>query len=277
MSRIEEALKKAKASRNSLVVADSTDEEKMSRQLVAGRSMSVVKKQPSSMIKLMREYVASDNDELTRKGIILPDSSKSAVTDSFRYLRTQLLEKSKNNNFIVLITSCGGGEDSAFVSINLGAAFAFDESKTSLVIDCDFKTNTMDSMLMLEPGNGLIDFLEDDADVSDVLKDVGVKRLRFIPSGNIDHIESEYFTTERMRALLDGLVERYDDRYIFLNSPAINDSVDASILVNLVDYVIVVAPYGRTSTKELEAAIDRIDKSKLLGVILNDIPEWVKN
>lgn len=274
MSKIEDALKKAKASRSNLSQVASTNITVGENPVVSGRSISVVKK-TSSLIKLMRDEATADEGELINKGIILPDSANADVTDSFRFLRTQLLQKSKNGNFIVLVTSCVDGPDSAFVSMNMGAAFSLDESKTSLVLDCDFQSDYFEDMLELDYEDGLIDFLEGEAEIGEILKDIGIKRLRLIPSGRRHQIESEYFTTDRMKVLLDGIVERYQDRFIVLNSPAISDSVDASILIDLVDYVVVVAPYAGVSVKDLDESIKKIDKSKLLGVVINDIPKWL--
>lgn len=275
MSKIEDALKKAKANRSNLSQDEKADSGSMRGDVsfTSGKSISVVKNS-TSLIKLMKNEASAEAGDLINKGIILADSDNSEVTDSFRYLRTQLLQKSRNGNFIVLVTSCVPGTDSAFVSMNMGAAFAFDESKTSLVIDCDFQTDCLEDMLDLDYEEGLIDFLEGGAEITDILKDIGIKRLRIIPSGQRNLIESEYFTTDRMKVLLDGLVERYHDRFVVLNSPSISESVDASILVELVDYVVVVAPYGNVATKELEESIKKIDKSKLLGVIINDVPKW---
>lgn len=274
MSRIEEALKKAKQSRKELAVSPSSGKADESHSVRYGRAMSVVKTSASSLIKHMNNEVTIDDGELVNKGIIRPNAENSGVTDKFRYLRTQLLQKSKNENFIVLVTSCSNGKDSSFVAMNMGAAFSLDESKTSLVIDCDFQSSDLEDMLELNYEHGLLDFLDGNANVSEIIKDVGIKRLRVIPSGNDSNKVSESFTTERMGVLLDGLVDRYNDRYVILNSPAISESVDTSILIDLVDYVVVVIPYGKVKNKDLEATLKRIDKSKLLGVVLNDVPDW---
>lgn len=271
MSKIEEALKKARL--NGGGTFTSSRQLIPSNKLVSGNSLSV-RSSSSALIKLMKAEAEVSREELTEKGIILPDNSKSKVTDSFRHLRTQLLQKSENENFIVLVTSCVEGGDSSFVAMNMGAAFSFDESKTSLVIDCDLNSNKLEKMLEMDYEHGLVDFLSGELDVSDIIIDIGIKRLRVIPSGKKNQVESEYFTTDRMKTLLDSLVERYDDRYVVVNSSSISESADASILMDLVDYVVVVVPYGRVTNKEVEKALRKFDKSKLLGVILNDVPDW---
>lgn len=277
MSKIEDALKKAKAHKENASSGSLSLPETTSQQgtVATGTEVGVIKKSSSSLISLMKDEAAADSDELLSKRIIVADSSRASVTDSFRYLRTKLLHESENNNFIVLVTSCAEGKDSAFVSINMGAAFALDNSKTSLVIDCDIKAHRLEDMMDIDYDYGLLDYLEnDEIEVSEILNDIGVKRLRVIASGQRDHIEGDVFTLDKMKQLLDGLLERYQDRYVVINSPPISDSVDTNLLIDLVDYVVVVAPYANSTYDSLEKTLSRVDKSKLLGVVVNDVPEW---
>ena len=275
MSKIEEALKKARNNTKRKNESPSESDLNTSNNIVSGNNKSIVKLRTSSQIKLMKEEADISDEELNNKSLIIQNLNQSKITDSFRNLRTQLLKNSKDENFVVLITSCTAGTDSSFVSMNLATAFAFDESKTSLVIDCNINAHHLEDMLSLDYEYGLVDFLEDGAvRVNDILHDIGIRRLRVIPSGSKQSPECEYFTTERMKVLLDGLVERYQDRYVVINSPSLTESADTSILIDLVDYVVVVVPYGSVTNSELEAVLSKIDKSKLLGVILNDVPNW---
>lgn len=274
MSKIQDALNKTKndIAKKPKSVPDITQREK---NIISGNSKSLVKAEASSLIALMKEETSVSDEELINKSLIFPDLSHSKITDCFRSLRTQLLKTSKDDNFVILVTSCTHGTDSSFISMNMGAAFSFDESKTSLVIDCDINSHHLEDMLSLDYEHGLVDFLEDERiGVNDILNDIGIRRLRVIPSGLKQSKEREYFVTDRMKELLDGLVDRYKDRYIVLNSPALSESEDANILVDLVDYVVVVVPYGKVADSDLENALRKIDKSKLLGVILNDVPDW---
>lgn len=276
MSKIEEALKKARNNVKKENTSDTGNSLFVPNKIISGTTKNMVTiKSSLSHIGLMKEEAGITDEELNDKSLIVQNLNQSKITDSFRNLRTELLKNSKDENFVVLVTSCTTGTDSSFVSMNMAAAFSFDDSKTSLVIDCDINSHNLEDMLSLDYEYGLRDFLEnEDINVSDILHDIGIRRLRVIPSGLNQNIEREYFTTERMKVLIDGLVERYHDRYIVLNSPALNESADARILVDLVDYIVVVVPYGRVKDSDIESVLSKIDKSKLLGVILNDVPDW---
>lgn len=273
MSKIEEALRKAREKKGDKI-SSPAEKKPLNDPVISTHARSLVRTATSSLISLMKAESEVDSAELMSRGIIVSDAKGNKVTESFRYLRTQLLQKSNNENFIIMVSSVEEGNDSSFVSMNMAAAFAFDETKTSLVIDCDIKTKRIEEILDLEYEYGLLDFLENDLEVAEILKDIGIKRLRVIPAGRKTQIESDNFTNTRMKILLDNLVERYQDRYVILNSPSIMHSADASILVELVDYVVLVVPYGKVTGAELEKALGKVDKAKLLGVILNDVPGW---
>jgi len=276
VSKIEDALRKARLGGKNLSASPASKSSIANNPVVSSTGNTIIKKSSSSLIKLMKSDATINDEDLINKGIILPVAGNSKVTDSFRYLRTQLLQKSKNENFIVLVTSCFDGFDSAFVTMNMAAAFSFDDSKTSLVIDCDINSNKIDEMLGIEFDSGLMDFLGGDVNVAEILKDIGIRRLRIIASGKKEQpdTESESFTSVRMKVLLDGLVERYHDRFVILNSPPLSEQADVSILSDLVDYIVLVVPYGGVTAGDLEDALSKIDKSKLLGVVFNDVPSW---
>ena len=73
---------------------------------------------------------------------------------------------------------------------------------------------------------------------------------------------------------MGGLLNRYSDRYIFINAAPVKDSADARILIDLCDYVILLVPYARSTKNSVKDAADAIDKEKLLGVVLNNIPKF---
>lgn len=271
MSKIEDALNKAKSSNKTVSIAPKN----------IRNSKGLVKKQEhrkslaniQSLIHEMQESELLTKDELETKNIITTDNKNALVTDRFRELRTQLLQLSKGENFVLLVVTVDGCKDGDFVSINIGASFALDENKTSLVVDCNAQSMNFEQMLELNGKLGLSDYISDQyLDVGDVIYDVGLKRLRVVPIGVNEGAQTEYFTSTRMKKMIDDLVVRYQDRYIVLNGPPINHSADAKILIDLADYVILVVPYGKISTDKFEEAISKIDSSKLAGVVLNNAP-----
>lgn len=285
MSKIEKALKKAKESRSTNIAsirsADDVDiKPKVSsvRELVIqkeGNEASTVDwKSSSKEIALMDEGKILENKQLSELKIIFSEMSDNKIANTYRDLRTKLIQKSIGKNFIVMVTSCIPGAVSSSVALNLSTAFSFDESKTSLLIDCDLNNPKIDALLGMEFDKGLTDYLENEnVDIDNILHKTGIKRLRMIPAGTSRETATEYFTSLRMRELMSKLLSRYSDRYIFIDSAPIADAADTRILVELCDYVLLVVPYGSSTKNKVKAAADAIGSEKLLGVVFNDIPK----
>jgi len=212
--------------------------------------------------------------QLEERRLIHRDESVRRQSDAFREIRTRLLGIAGQRNFITLVVSVSPRSGASFVTRNLAAAFAFDEAKTSLVIDCNLRYPSQHKALHVAPvSGGLIDFLEQPSmSVEPVLYRTGIPRLRLIPAGTPRENGGEYFTSHRMSTMLDSLRSRYPDRYLFLDGPAIKGSPDARILSDLADFVVVVAGYGRDTPAAISQAVTNFDPEKMAGVVFNHVP-----
>lgn len=211
---------------------------------------------------------------LEERRLIHRNDAVRAQADAFRELRTRLLALGGEHNFITLVAPVGHGCGGSFVARNLAAAFAFDEAKTALLLDCDARHPAQHSALGVDCGNGgLIDYLENPSiDVSQVLYRTGVPRLRLIPSGSQRETTGEHFTSFRMRAMIDSLRSRYADRYLIIDAPSVTGSPDARMLADLADLVVLVAGYGRVTQQGIDKAVANFDPEKFAGVVFNHRP-----
>ena len=213
MSKIEDALKKAKKNRESgagqlKVVRDgessSVESKGLERVIEQGGGM-IPSASLSKEIMLMEAGEIRDNKQLSELKIIYPEMEATKIANTFRDLRTKLIHKSKGRNFIVMMTSCYSGENSSSVTVNLASAFSFDESKTSLIIDCNLGSPIMDKVLDIDSEIGLTDYLEnEDIDVDDALCKTGIKRLKLIRAGKSIEATVEYFTSSRIRNMMNS-------------------------------------------------------------------------
>jgi len=209
-----------------------------------------------------------------RKRLIHREESVRQQSDAFRGIRTRLLEMAGENNFITLVVAVSPRSGASFVTRNLATAFAFDESKTSLLVDCNLRYPNQHKAFGIEPHTGgLIDFLEHPSrGITSIMYPTGVPRMRLIPAGRSRENSGEYFSSFRMRAVLDSLRCRYSDRYLFLDGPSVKGSPDARILADLADFVVVVAGYGRDTPAAINQAVANFDPAKLAGVVFNQSP-----
>ncbi len=274
MSKIEDALKQAQIARRS-----------RGSQPMPAAGRQLARTQPTQIVGLesrghAREEIACMVDsevigghELAENKIIFPDMRDNRVVDTFRDLRTKLIQKGGSGNMVLLVTSVSAGNGGTFVARNLGVSFSFDESKTALLVDCNLRHPSPIRKGAVEMSHGLTDYLEsEDMPVEKIIYPIGIPRLRVIPPGARREIPTEYFTSMKMRRLLEALKQRYSERYVILDAPAITESADTRILTELADYVLLVVPYGKVTKSQIIAAARAIGAQKLAGVIFNNQP-----
>jgi protein-tyrosine kinase len=278
MSKIEKALNKARTNTGLQVVSsrprhseqpsvDNLPADGGTRALIGQRANA------NESIAQMREKSLLDRQMLAQNQIISPESGENGTVRAFREIRTKIIQKSRGENCIILLTSVTGGGGSSFVALNLGAAFAFDAGKTALVIDCNLKNPSLYRLFGRGTFPGLTDYLENtDMNVSEIIHPVGIERLRIIPSGGRRELPAEYFTSLKMRRLLDSVRQRYRERYIIMDAPPMTESADMQILSELCDYVVMVVPYGRVTESQVDACVKVIGDNKFLGLVFNNEP-----
>lgn len=207
-----------------------------------------------------------------RKLIHRSDSAR-VQADAFRELRTKLLGLGRDQNFITLVAPVQRGCGGSFVARNLAAAFAFDETKTALLVDCDALHPAQQSALGIDAtGGGMMDYLDGSvAELGDIQYETGLPRLRLIPSGRPRETTGEHFSSSRMRMMVDSLRGIHPNRYLILDGPPIHNSPDARILSELADLIVVVAGYGQATAESIDSATAAFDPDKLAGVVFNTL------
>ncbi len=236
-------------------------DERLVERLVANRSISRI-----------TETTALSPAQMQERSIISPTSVGQPQVDAFREVRTRLLAVANDNNIVTLVAPVSRGSGGSFVARNLAAAFAFDEARSAVLIDCDLYRPSQHSTMRIDAfKGGLVNYLEDPATfIADMLYETGIPRLRLIPAGSSPVRNTEYLSSFRMRLLVDSLRSRYPDRYLFLDSPPVRGAPDARILADIADVVVLVAGYGRDSADDIARAAANFDPSKFGGVVFNE-------
>lgn len=224
----------------------------------------------SKQISRMQEPRRLTTDDMDERRIIYPESPNRKLINHFRNLRTKLLEKSGGNNFTLVVTGACEGAGSSFIALNLAAAFAFDQAKTAVVIDCNLREPALHTTLDIMPDAGLTDFLDDpDYEIGRILYPTGIPRLRLIPAGSRRETPSEFFTSFRMKQFLQAVRRRYPDRFIIIDTAPVSQSPDARILTDLCDYAMLVVPHGKLTAAGVENAALAFSSDKYVGAVLN--------
>lgn len=271
MSKIEDALRKSRAV-GGAAVHGAPFTGPVSSHSVRVRASAM--RDPALQIAQIREDPRLSSGELEQRRMIQPDSPDNRAADAFRHLRTGLLQKSGGKNFVLMVTSVIEDGGASFVAANLGAAIAFDEGKTALVIDCNLRSAGIERHLSIgENKTGLTDFLiGSETKVENLIHGSGIPRLRVIPAGTQEESSKEFFSAPQLRQLLLELRGRYPERYIIIDAPPITESADARMLEDLCDHVVLVVPYGRVTDAQVLAAARTIGRERFLGCVFNGEP-----
>ena len=209
---------------------------------------------------------------LEDRKLIHRNDSVRTQADAFRGLRTKLLALGQGRNFVTLVAPVQPGCGGSFVARNLAAAFAFDHSKTALLVDCDALHPTQHKALGIDIDGGIMDYLDGSiSDLDAIQYQTGLPRLNLVPSGAPRETTGEHFSSSRMRMMIDSFRGTQSNRYLILDSPPTLDSPDALILSDLADLIVVVAGYGQVTIDAIDDAAANFDPDKLAGIVFNNI------
>lgn len=278
MSKIQDALEKIKAERER---ADANSGSPRVRDVASIDSDSEKVRNKFSITTDIAEM--HQPEEITAEQKATAKIIDSAMPDryvfnAFRDLRTTIIQRVKETSPIIMVTSCAYSGGGSFVSLNLATAISMDETKTSLLVDCNLGEPDVSRLAINQQEQGIAglkDYLHDsDCSVQSIIYPTGIPRLRIIPAGVKQVPMAEYFTSARLHRLFDEIKQRYAQRYIIVDAPPISSNADTRILAEVCDYVVLVVPYGRVTEDQVLKAARAVGKDKLLGTVFNNEPRF---
>lgn len=223
------------------------------------------------LLRLLRrdrsEISAEEAGAINKRRITLlqPDSF---VAEQFRTLRARLDSLAAERPMrTIAITSALPGEGKTTASINLGLVSAMAVGRRVLLIDCDLRRPKVHTALGLRPEVGLAEVLTDQATAERAICKVESSALEVLPVRGTPSNPAELLASARMRTLLEELARTYD--LVILDTPPTLALPDAKVLSELVDGVVLVVRADETPEDDVQAAMDLLDRRRLLGVVLN--------
>ena len=209
--------------------------------------------------------------------LLQPDS---IAAEQYRILRTHILESSKNSGGrVFLVSSAVHGEGKTITAINLALSIVKGLHETVLLIDGDLRKPAISQMLGLKKGmKGLAEYLTFGGDLADFLIKTPIPKLNVIASGLPPDNPSELIDSQYMADLVSEVKERYDNRYIIIDSPPLIPVTDSIILSSLADGIVIVVKASSTQREMVNDAIEKIEnKEKVLGIVLNNCQGGIAN
>lgn len=216
-----------------------------------------------------KQVFIADEELKSRK--ILAGFAHESRAEPYRQLRSHILKKMRMENWQTLaITSPKTGNGKTLTALNLAIALSLEVNQTVLLIDFDLKTPSIMSTLgIADAEHGIVDVMLDKVSLEDILINPGFSRLVIAPGTPQPHHTSEVISSPSMQSLLTEIRNRYSDRLIIYDLPALLESDDALVFASNVDAVLLVLEDGGASEKELQQSLKLLEGAQIIGTVLN--------
>jgi capsular exopolysaccharide synthesis family protein len=201
----------------------------------------------------------------------LAQKQYSSYAEAFRVLRTSLwFSASKRSMSVVAITSSKPNEGKTTCALSLARAAALSGQKV-LLIDCDFRHSSINSLLEIEPERGLWHVLSGESDWRAVTGQDEASPAHILPSAQADPTAVNLLSGEAMEVLMTELRRHYD--LIILDCPPVWAVAESRQLAALSDGVVLVSRWNRTPIRGLASTMRHLAPSgaHIVGVVVNAV------
>jgi capsular exopolysaccharide synthesis family protein len=158
------------------------------------------------------------------------------------------------------------GEGKTTIAANLAATLAFSGAKT-LLVDCNLINGHLHELFNTTPDRGLMNVLQQQIAWNEAVIQTDIDNLFLLPRGEVLAYPAEHF----FGAFLKDIYQEFD--YIIFDSASVLDNVDALSFSPIVDGVLFVVRFGKTSAASATSAMKDLTARQVnvLGVICNDV------
>jgi len=207
----------------------------------------------------------------------IEDNPKSALTESFRTLRTNLQYMITNpDQKVILFTSNGPSEGKTFCSMNIAAILAKADKKV-LLLEFDLHKPRMHKVLNISPDKGLTTLIIKKTTIEETLEHSQIYGLDVIICGPVPPNSSELVLSDKVKDLINYGRANYD--YVIIDTPPLGFISDALILMKLSDVNLFVLNTKFADKKAIRYVEETVHLNKIsnFGLVLNNVKRKKSN
>lgn len=202
--------------------------------------------------------------------LIVHQHPTSGIAEASRAVRTNLMFMAPDNPFrTLLVTSAGPAEGKTTVACCIAIAMA-QAGQRVVLIDCDLRRPRVHRIFRKSSDVGVTTALLDGS-VDEAVLETEVPNMSVIPAGPIPPNPAELLHSERFKAFLERVTQRFDR--VIIDSPPVVAVTDATILSTQVDGVAVVVRAFATRKDIARHALRSLRDvgAKVAGAVLNAV------
>jgi len=191
----------------------------------------------------------------------------SLGAEKFRFLAVRLRHLRQNRPLRkVLITSTIPQEGKSTVAANLACTLARRKQQKTLLLDGDLRRPSVANLFGIAKVPGLAEWLSGQTESINIYK-LESLGLWILPAGAAPQNPLELMQSGKLSLLMEQLETWFD--WVVIDSPPVLPLADTSLWTRLADGILLVTRKGTTEKKELQRGLEAVDKSKLIGALVN--------
>jgi protein-tyrosine kinase len=190
-------------------------------------------------------------------------------------------EMKDKDSRVILFTSAVRGEGKTTIISSLARVLSSGESSRILLVDGAVRNPELHRLFGLPNTRGLFEYLAGKASIKDVIRSIDRGALDLVVAGEIESVESVQmlFGSDRFSAFVKEVAAAYE--YVLIDSSAILEAPETTIIGSRVDGAVMVVFAGRTRREVIKRAMLMVEKldGAFIGTVLNRkryyIPEFI--
>jgi capsular exopolysaccharide synthesis family protein len=193
-------------------------------------------------------------------------------SEQYRILRTKISQHPKQPHLIV-VSSPTPGDGKSVSAINTAGALSLKSEGQVLLVDADFRKSAVHVQLGIPESPGLAEVLNGSCTLEEAVVSIReFPNLLVMSAGARPDNPAELLDSPTWRGLCIRLRSLF--RYVVLDSPPVGAVADYDLIQAVCDGVILVLRPDHTNRQLCLKSLENIPKAKLLGVLLNCVPDW---
>lgn len=202
--------------------------------------------------------------------LVIGREAPSEANSAYNFLRSRIIRRLEENGWnTVAVTSPSARSGTTLTAINLAISLARDYAHTALLVELDLVNPAFRRLLGFTQRQGIVDYLLEDTPIADILINPSIDRLTLLPAGSPVINSAEVLASTKMARLVGELRQRYRDRIVLFDLPAVLAQDDAMAFARFVDCALLVVEEGETRVHDLRRAVDLLKPTPILGTVFN--------
>jgi len=200
------------------------------------------------------------------------DGTDSRRAEQYRMLRTNILLHPARPKMIA-VSSASPGDGKTVTSINLAGTMALKTDTKVLLVDADLRQCRVATSLGIPAAPGLTEVLRGKCSLDEAIVSIEeIPGLHVLPCGDVGGNPVELLDSVDWKRVTASL--RASFSYVVLDTTPVAAVADFQLVQQACDAVLLVLRPDHTKRPLFLKALETVPKEKLLGTLLNAVPDW---